>query len=336
MEQVQRVLQNLIDWGDVPGLAIQVNCKGKVRMQKGFGLADIDTERMVHPGLTQFRAGSISKPITATALNVLLQEGIIDLEEKVSHFVPEFRYSEVSIRNLVGHTSGIRSYRGKELLSNAPISALESLVLFKDDPLMFAPSSDFLYSTYNFVLLALAIERATGEPFETLVRNRVLAPLGMNMTAPEVPESPFAGCSQFYSRDSSGFNLATPVDNRYKLGGGGYLTTVVDLCLLGQSYVDQYLRNEPAADSFLQPQQLNGQWVPYGLGWQLAPINAKRRYFGHDGTGIGGFGSFYVFPDLELVIALLFNCTRPKIQEQLSITLEHICTTAERDWLQEK
>ena len=332
MDQLQRVLQNLIDRGCVPGLAIQVNCKGKVRLQSGYGLADVENNRVVDPKRTLFRAGSISKSITATALAALVQESKLALDDKVTCFVPEFRNSEVSIRNLIGHTSGIRSYRGKELLLNIPMSAEDGLNLFKDDPLQFTPGTDFLYSTYNFVLLALVMERVTGVSYETLVRTYVLNPFGMNHTLPEVSTDTIEGCAKFYFRSSSGFKPAPPVAHEYKLGGGGFLTTVEDICLFGQHILYQRMADDPINDTYFAPQQLKTRMISYGLGWQLAPPNAKRKFFGHEGTGIGGRGFLYVFPDLELVVTLLCNCTRPTFDTEVSMLVEEICKAAEADW----
>lgn len=332
MKQVQQVLQNLIECGRVPGLAIQVNCRGKLRMQYGFGLSDIEKKRVVDPTRTLFRAGSISKSITATALLALVKESKIALDDKVVYFVPEFENSEVSIRNLAGHSSGIRGYRGKELLLNVPMSFKAGLNLFKDDALQFTPGSDFLYSTYNFVLLALAMERASGTSFEHLIRDYVFRPFGMHSTIPEVSDGSNGRCATFYYQSTSGFILTPPLNTRFKLGGGGFLTTVEDLCLFGQHILNQYTENSSEIRSFLQPQRLKNQWIPYGLGWQLSSKDAKRNYFGHEGTAVGGRGLFWVFPDLELVIALLCNSTRPDFETEISLLVEEICCAAETEW----
>jgi CubicO group peptidase (beta-lactamase class C family) len=329
IQEIREAFQELIDDGVVPGLSVAVNYKGNRILELGLGMANLELQIPVHPEVTIFRAASISKPITATALAILVEEGKIGLADELGKWVPEFFFPQITIAQLAGHTAGIRGYRGKEVFLNRPISMLESLELFKNDALLFEPGTDFFYTSFDFVLLSLAMERASGEAFPDLVSDRVLEPLQMYHTFPEVPEVPIPGLAQFYSRSSNGFNATEPVDNRYKLSGGGYITTAGDVCKLGQAYLEGRVTSERVLKPFFTRQKITRGRIPYGLGWQLPPGSSKRIYFGHGGSGVGAFGNFFVFPQQELVVVFLFNCSNPKIQPRLDRILNLIYEGAE-------
>lgn len=322
VQKIKETLEQFIIDGLVPGLAFSVNHKGRRVLELGLGMANLDVQIPVNSEVTIFRAASISKPITATALAILVEEGIIRLDDPIGKYIPQWSFPQITIAHLAGHTAGIRGYRGKEVFLNRPISMLESLDLFNKAPLLFEPGTDFLYTSFDFVLLALSMEQASGESFPDLIAERVLEPLQMYNTFPEIPEVHVPGLACFYSRSSNGFEMAEPVDNRYKLAGGGFLTTAGDICKLGQAYLDENIASKDVLKPFFTSQRTKKGVVPYGLGWQLPPKSANRFYFGHGGSGVGGFGNFFIFPERDLVVVFLFNCSNPKIQPRLDLLLD--------------
>jgi CubicO group peptidase (beta-lactamase class C family) len=207
---------------------------------------------------------------------------------------------------------------------NKPMGIADSLGLFKDDALLFAPGQGFQYNSFDFVLLSLAMERASGKPFHHLVHDTVLEPLQMRHTMPDTSGSPQPGQAVFYSRSRQGFRPATEVDNRFKLAGGGYLSTVRDICRLGQATLQGEVAPAPVLERFLQTQYVSGSPTWYGLGWQASRDAAGRPYYGHIGNGVGGYGNFFVYPRQELVIAILINCTDPRVQPVLDLVVEAI------------
>jgi CubicO group peptidase (beta-lactamase class C family) len=273
----------------------------------------------VEPETTVFRVASISKPITATALARMVSEGALDLDEDLRAWVPEFpeRHGRVSLRQLAAHTAGLRAYRGKEAALNLPLTIADSLPLFVEDPLEYKPGEGYGYNSFDSVLLSLAMERAGGRPFHELVEALVLGPLGMAHTHMEVPGAPVPGQAQFYTRRAGAFRPATPVDTRYKLAGGGYLSTVYDICRLGQAYLEGRVAPREVLQPFLTTQQVGGAPTYYGLGWQVSRDAAGRPYFGHVGNAVGGYSNFYVYPESGLVVCVLVNCSAPEIQPVL-------------------
>ena len=321
--QADLFLKQLVEEGKVPGLAISVMKQGQLYFQGGYGFADLEKKIWVTPEETLFRIASASKPIAATALARMVGQGTIDLDASLYTYVPYFPKKEYdfSIRQLAAHTAGIRGYRGKEYALNHPYTIRESLVVFQEAPLLFRPGTDFLYNSFDWVLVSLAMEEASGIPFSDYVNNEVLNPLGMTNTMMEIPAKAIKNKAVCYSKHRSEFRLAAPVDNRYKLAGGGFLSTSEDLVKLGQAYLDQKIGPPAVIKEFLTAQLVQGRSTYYGLGWQVTQDTMGRPYFGHVGNGIGGYSNFLVYPEHQTTIAILMNCSDPRIQASLDEVL---------------
>ncbi|MFS4417891.1 serine hydrolase domain-containing protein [Maribacter sp. 2307ULW6-5] len=321
------LLRSLAIEGKVPGLAISVLKHGRLVFEKGYGHAHLGKKVRVRPRDTIFRTASVSKPIAATALAHAVHQGIISLDASLYDYVPYFpkKRWDFTIRQLANHTAGIRKYRGKEFALNLPYTIKESLVLFKDDALLFAPGTDYTYTSYDWVLISLAIQEAAGMPFEDYVEKTVLAPLGIRHTfAPvrgaedRVPENLHSAfLAQCYTRGRHGFRKALPVQNFYKLAGGGYLSTTADIAKFGQAHLDGKVLDPQSLAPFLVPAHVKGESTHYGLGWQVSQDAHGRPYYGHVGSGVGGYSNLFIYPEQQMVFAILINCTDPGVQEVL-------------------
>jgi serine beta-lactamase-like protein LACTB len=320
------LLEGLVTHKEVPGLAIQVNIQGKTQYCQGYGFSDLKDLRPVVPERTLFRIASISKPITATALVRLVELGVLSLDTDLREYVPEFpqKHPRVSLRQLASHTAGIRSYRGKEFALNQPYSIADSLPVFIDDPLEFSPGNGYLYNSFDFVLLSLAMERAFGKPFHELTRELVLDPLGMSRTHREIPGKPWPDQASFYTKFGKTFRKAVSVDNRYKLAGGGYLSTVSDVCRLGQAYLDNRIADERVLRPFLTSAVVGKKPTYYGLGWQVSQDQAGRKYYGHIGNAAGVYSNFFIYPEEQLVVCILMNCAGNGIQPVLDTVVDSL------------
>ncbi len=324
--QADTLLRSLISEKKVPGLAITVLKHGQTVFQQGYGHTDLDRGSPVDPRKTIFRIASVSKPIAATALARLVAEGIIDLDASFYTYVPYYpaKGYDFTIRQLAGHTAGIRSYRGKEYALNEAYSIKEGISVFKDDELLFEPGTDYHYNSYDWALISLAIEEACQQHFEAVVGHRVLQPLGMAHTFPELSGDSTPLGTVFYSKNSRGFRKAVPVDNFYKLAGGGYLSTSEDIAKLGQAYLDRAIADTSVISEFLSSVTINGEPTYYGLGWEVSMDKKGRTYYGHVGNGVGGYSNFFVYPEHGTVISILINCTDPKVQEPLDEIIDLI------------
>lgn len=333
--RANRLLEELVAEGKVPGLSITVLRDGKTVLQKGYGYVDLEKKTLADPINTLYRIASVSKPIAATALAHCVAENIIDLDASFYNYVPYYpeKKYDFTIRQLASHTAGIRGYQGSEYGLNKPYSIKEGIEVFKDDELIFQPGTDYHYNSFDWVLISLAIQEVTGVPFEQYVQEKVLNPLALLNTFVEchkehtissrsskaaytsaIPSNGNLHIPVFYSKNRLGFRKAIQVNNFYKLAGGGYLSTSKDIAQFGQKYLDGTILNPEVLTQFLSSENLNGKKTYYGLGWQVSEDAMGRPFYGHIGNGVGGYSNFFVYPEQKMVFSILTNCTNPKIQ----------------------
>lgn len=319
LAKADHLLANLIREQQVPGLAITVLKHNTVYFEKGYGYANREEKTRVDPNSTIFRIASVSKPLAATALAKMVQEGLIDLDTSFYTYVPYYprKNFDFTIRQLAGHTAGIRGYRGKEYVLNQPFSIKESIAVFQDDALLFEPGTAYFYNSFDWVLISLAMQEVSGVPFETYVQQYVLEPLGLKNTFAKETANASPQIATFYSKYLGIFAKAVPVNNFYKLAGGGYLSTSADIARFGQAYLNHTAINKEVATQFLTSQTVNGTPTYYGLGWQVSRDKKGRSYYGHVGNGVGGYAIFYIYPEEHMVISILMNCTNPGVEKDL-------------------
>tara|TARA_R110000868_G_scaffold69537_2_gene204615 strand:+ start:10792 stop:11880 length:1089 start_codon:yes stop_codon:yes gene_type:complete len=330
LAKVDDLLQQLIASKKIPGLSISVLKNGNTIFQNGYGYADISKKTLINPENTVFRVASVSKPIAATALAYMVADGILDLDASFYKYVPYYpkKKWDFTIRQLASHTAGIRGYLGKEYGLNEPYSIKESISIFKDDDLLFEPGTSYHYNSYDWVLISLAMQEASGILFEDYVKQKVLLPLKLDNTYPatlngkDCIENNTLKLTTFYSKCPIGFRKSISVNNYYKLAGGGYLSTSSDIVKLGQAYLDKQILNDEVLNQFLTSQVINNTPTYYGLGWQVSHDKKQRSFYGHIGNGVGGYSNFFVYPDQKMVVSILVNCTNPDIQNKLDEVID--------------
>ena len=334
LAKADNLLQSLIKEKKIPGLAITVLKKGESIFQKGYGYANLESKIEIDPESTIFRIASISKNIAATALAIMVKEEIIDLNTSFYNYVPYFpkKKHDFTIRQLAGHTAGIRGYQGKEYALNKPYSIKDSLEIFKNDDLLFEPGTNYHYNSYDWVLISLAMQEASGIPFEEYVKQKVLNPLGMHNTISEreplrivtLGRQGRTDFAMFYSKNNIGFRKAIPVNNFFKLAGGGYLSTSSDIAKFGQAILNKEILDEELLSQFITSEIIDGKRTYYGLGWQVSEDKKGRTFYGHIGNCVGGYSNLFIYPKKEMVFTILVNCTNPEIQDELDLVIDSV------------
>ncbi|MEM9361101.1 MAG: serine hydrolase domain-containing protein [Bacteroidota bacterium] len=330
LTKAKTILHNINAQDKVPGMSITLLKKGEKFLQNGYGFANIEKKEPVHADNTIFRIASISKCITGLALGKMVEEGLVDWDTSFFKYVPYYpkKKYDFTLRQLAAHTAGIRGYQGKEFAMNHPYGIKESISVFKNAPLLFKPGKGYLYNSYDFVLLSLAMQEASGIPFEQYVKQKVLDPLDMKNTwAPLKEGIPLSAkreipISEFYTRISNGFRKAVKVNNFYKLAGGGYLSTSSDVAKLGQAILDGKLLKKETYEQLFTPQQTKGESTYYGLGFQVSQDAKGRNFIGHIGNSVGAYSNLFVYPKEQVVISVLTNCTAPNIQNDLDNAID--------------
>jgi serine beta-lactamase-like protein LACTB len=291
----------------VPGLTVAVSVDGKLFWSRAFGQADLAKQTPVTPA-TRFRIGSVSKPLTAAGLALLVERGQLDLDAPIQRYIPDFpQKGDVVItpRLLAGHLSGIRNYRGSEAVSNKPYPSLRSgLKIFEDDPLLSPPGTKFSYSSYNWNVLGVAMETAAKQDFLAFMADNVFKPLGLTNTGPDLAGAADPQRTQFYERDSSDqFIPAPPVDSSYKWPSGGFLSTSEDLVRFGSALLRPgFLKPETRRMLFTSQATLDGKLTHYGVGWFVG-----QGVLFHEGDAIGGTAVLLLHPVSRTVVAIVCN-----------------------------
>jgi len=294
-----------------PGLALAVAVGGRIVYSEGFGFADLEERVPVWP-TTKFRIGSISKPLTATALMQLVEAGKIDLDAPVQKYVPSFpdKGAVMTVREVAGHLAGIRHYHGDEMMMQKHYNnVLEGLKIFEDDPLVSPPGTKFNYSSYGFNLLSAVIESASGEPFLTYMQDHVFTPMGLVHTTADHNTQIVEQRSRFYELAKSGHAENAPyVDNSYKWAGGGFLSTAEDLVRFGSVMLKPgFLKEESLRQLFTSQKTTGGELTGYGMGWGIGKTPSGKQIYEHSGGSVGGTSQLVVYPDTHVVVALVTN-----------------------------
>jgi len=296
-----------------PGLSVAIVRDGQVAWTAGFGQADVENDVPVRPE-SVFRIASISKPMAAVAVMQLVERGRVALDNPIQKYVPAYPSKGeqvVTVRHLLTHTSGIRHYRPGEMESRESYATLATAIaIFKDDPLLFAPGTRYLYSTYAYNLLAGVVERASGLSFGEYLRTRIWEPAGMRATSLEQPHEIVPRRVRQYIRGGGTPPLrnAPYADLSIKWAGGGIIASAVDLSRFDIALTDgRLLRPETIAEMHAPMRLANGTLTGYGLGWMVFRDDQGRDWVAHSGGATGGTTYLLRDPARRLSVALLTN-----------------------------
>lgn len=312
----------------IPGLSVAVGRRSEVMWSEGFGYADLTHDVRVTPR-TKFRVGSVSKPITAAALGVLLERGALDLDAPVQDYVPSFptKRFPVTTRQLAGHLGGIRHYAGMENFSavNYP-DVLSGLVIFEDDPLINEPGTEFSYSSYAWNLISAVVEGASGEAFLAFMNREVFGALGMSETFADRNRPIIPHRTRFYLTDDEGRVVNAPyVDNSYKWAGGGFISTPEDLLIFANGHFEPgYLQAETLEVLFTSQKTRDGTETGYGVGWRSSSNAHGERIVSHGGGSVGGRTMLTMNRDTGVIVAIVANLSSAPMTAELAGRLEEL------------
>ena len=312
IERARATIDSVRRANEVPGISIAVSVDGRVVWSEGFGFANVETQTPVSPS-SRFRIGSISKPLTAAGLALLIEEGAVDIDAPVQRYVssfPEKAKGTITTRLLGGHLAGVRHYAGDEFLSSRRYASVTaSLEIFANDTLLTPPGTAYSYSSYGWNLISAVVEGASGEEFLRYMSERVFGPLDMRSTVADHTDSIIVGRTGYYGRGEDGAIGNEPfVDNSYKWAGGGFLSTPEDLLKFADGLVSAGFL-EPATLELLWTSQrrADGEATGYGIGWSVGELGGMHRLVSHGGGSVGGNSWLGVLPDDGVALAITSN-----------------------------
>jgi serine beta-lactamase-like protein LACTB len=313
--QMEKVASSFMAVNSVPGISVAVVQDGELVWSQGFGMADLENF-VPATSSTLFRLGSISKPITATAIMQLSERGKVDLDAEVQKYCPSFPKKEwpITSRELLGHLGGIRHYNpdGKGDIpddSAKHFSTMEeSLQIFAGDPLVAKPGTKFHYSTYGYTVLGCVLEGAASEKYEGFVQENVFAPAGMEETRADNFFAIVQHRSRWYHKDKSGVvQNAGVLDSSYKIPGGGLISSADDLARFEIAVMADKLVKPATREAMWTPQKAaDGSQNGYALGW-----GTQKKYglalVEHSGSQQGTSTSIILVPERRAGVVVLAN-----------------------------
>jgi CubicO group peptidase (beta-lactamase class C family) len=297
--------------------SILVAQDGEVLLSKGYNYANWEL-KVPNSSQTKFRISSINKPITATLIMMLVERGFIELDSQMCTYLqncPE-HWEEISIRNLLNHTSGIPEYTtllDAHIDSRVPHSVNGLIELFSDEPLNFSPGESYQYSNSNYVLLGAIIEGASSTFYDFFLQQALLAPLEMENSGMEDPREVLDERASGYEILGRALANAPYLDMTNAFATAGMYSTVEDLYLWDQALYSNQLLSEESLESMYTPNfGADGSGGEYGMGWQLDEFQGHRKV-GHTGR-INGFRTYLGrYIDDRITIILLSNIETEEI-----------------------
>lgn len=331
---------------DAPGVAVLVKQNGRILYEKGFGVSQLQTRAKID-SQTNFRLASFTKQFTAMAIMLLVHDGKLRYEDRLTDIFPDFpAYGKsITVRQLLTHTSGLPDYEDlmeKEEKAQGPIWSVDHQIqdaevlslLEKQRAGKFAPGTSWAYSNSGYVVLGLIVAKASGMPYRDFLQRRIFAPAGMRHSIAyqkginEVADRAF-GHTLVYFDHGPRVPLYEETDQSSTsatLGDGGVYSNIEDLAKWDGALQKHTLLSETEMAPALMPVKLAdgsaphwpkepdgdnldpGKPVSYGFGWFLDPYKGHSRMW-HSGSTMGFRTVIQRFTTDSLTIIILCNRT---------------------------
>jgi D-alanyl-D-alanine carboxypeptidase len=310
-QKIDKAAHDALAKTGVPSASVAIVKDGQIAYLHAYGNARLEPETAAKPEM-RYSIGSISKQFTAAAILLLQEQGKLSLDDKVSKFIPGLtRADEVTIRQLLSHTSGYQDYWPQDYVMPRmlqPVDARKILDIWARKPLDFDPGTKWQYSNTNYVIAGLIVEKASGEPLLQFLQQHIFAPLNMKSVAD-------TDKAKLGDTDPTGYV-------RYALGpprpapkeGSGWLFAAGELAMPAQdlakwdiSIINQALLKPVSYQNFETEVLLkNGLGTQYGLGVDVS-TKLGHRSLSHGGEVSGFTSENLVFPDDRAAVVVLTN-----------------------------
>lgn len=295
----------------VPSAVVGIVKDGKIVFTKGYGNARLNPDVPANPQM-RYSIGSISKQFTAAAILLLQEQGKLSLDEPVSKYFPGLtRASEVTIRQLLSHTSGYQDYYPQDYVPRFMVTSTTAqhiMDTWAKKPLDFDPGTRWQYSNTNYVIAGAIVEKITGHPLFDLLKQKIFDPLGMKTVIDTDQNSLAPTDAVGYFRYASSPPHPETKEGKGWLSAAGELSMKVEdllrwnISLMNQSILKPESYREMETDVRLK----DGIGTRYGLGLTVS-IYDTHRVLQHGGEVTGFTATSMVLPEDRMAIAVLTN-----------------------------
>lgn len=286
---------------------------GNILFNRTFGFSDFRNATPVTHN-TQFQLASITKTFTATAVLMLHQQGMLHIDSLVVAYIPEFPYTNITVRNLLNHTSGVQNYMWimERYWNQTRLAGNEDMLrtfIRLRRPLDFSPGTRFAYSNTGYAFLAILVERVSGQRFPQFMEQHIFVPLQMHNTLVWDPSHGLkpSNMALGFRSTRSGKAIISQSMHDGIMGDKGIFSTAADLYKWDRAIAtNQLLSSQLWNSAFDRAQLANQNTIEYGLGWRIQSF-LDQRIVHHPGRWSGFRTSFKRFIDSDATLIILAN-----------------------------
>lgn len=341
LQELDQHLTELFETSAVPGASVAVIENGALALAKAYGLADVAARKPATPE-TVFRAGSISKSMVGIAVMMLVEDGKLDLNAKLSELAPEVKFDNpweatdpVRLVHLLEHSAGFDDLRPRQyLLDGRDMPLAKAIQVWGPYASRWKPGTYMSYSNPGPVIAAYIVEKVSGLSWAEFTRQRIFAPLGMESAHWDRNAAFAARLAKSYGPD--GVTEAPYMDIPGKPAGGLNLTAQdlakLELMLIGRGTVNGVTLLQPGSVVRIETPASTlasrlGLKIGYGLGNQTNTLE-KAVFHGHEGS-IDAFEAYYAYqPEHGAGLVVMLNGHQESVLE----AVELIASYLQRDW----
>jgi CubicO group peptidase (beta-lactamase class C family) len=310
-DRIDRIAAAVLEQRGVPSASVAVVQGDKLVYTHAYGKAHIDPNKPATPDM-RYSIGSISKQFTAAAILILQEQGKLKLDDRVGKYVPGLtRGDEVTIRQILSHTSGYQDYWPEDYLMTPmmkPTTAQDILDTWAKKPLDFEPGTQWQYSNTNYVIAGMIVEKVSGQKLMDFLAGHIFHPLGMKSVWDTDQEKLTQTDATPYIRAALGPLRPAPKEGRNWMFAAGELAmTAHDLALWDESLIARsIMKPESYKEMFSEVKLKDGKSTHYGLGVQVLQHDGKLE-IEHSGEVTGFVADNVVLPDDGVAVAVLTN-----------------------------
>lgn len=300
---------------DGPGVVVLVARGDQLLYQGGRGMASIELGVPLAAD-QRFRIGSVTKQFASATLLKLIDQGRAKLDDPLSKYLPDYpNGAAITLRQLLNHTSGVKSYTGIRGYMHNPIrrdlTTQELVAEFKDQPVDFKPGERFAYNNSGYVLVGAVIEAITGKTWHQAIQEQVLAPSGLtHIVYPgEDRIVPRMASGYSFDRESGGLTTAGLLSMTQPQAAGALVSDAQDLWRWNRALHGGKLLSPAMYQQMITPEGAAKE-SGYGDGITVGTLRGEPRL--EHGGGIHGFGSALLYlPKSGTTIVMLRNTDAP-------------------------
>ena len=309
--RVDRIANGVLAERGVPSASIAVVKGGRLVYTRAYGLAHIDPDVKATPEM-RYSIGSVSKQFTAAAILILQEQGKLTLDDAVGRYVPGLtRGNEVTIRQILSHTSGYQDYWPEDYLMTPMEKATTAeaiLNTWAKKRLDFEPGTKWQYSNTNYVIAGEIVEKVSGEKLMVFLGEHIFRPLGMKSVWDSDESKLTSTDATAYIRAALGPLRAAPKEGRgWMFAAGELAMTAHDLALWDESLMkESVLKPASYQEMFTEVKLKDGKGTHYGLGVDVTEHDG-HRVIAHSGEVTGFVSANRVLIDDGVAVAVLTN-----------------------------